>query len=36
MDYENSSWWQELDADNKVTTKVGTANRIFITCCIAW
>lgn len=22
MDYENGSWWQELDADNKVTTKV--------------
>ena len=22
LDYENGSWWQELDADNKVTTKV--------------
>ncbi len=22
MDYENGSRWQELDADNKVTTKV--------------
>lgn len=22
MDYETGSWWQELDTDNKVTTKV--------------
>jgi hypothetical protein len=22
MDYETGSWWQELDTNNKVTTKV--------------
>ena len=22
MDYENGSWWQELDIHNEVTTKV--------------
>ncbi|EPY9590711.1 AGE family epimerase/isomerase, partial [Enterobacter hormaechei] len=22
MDYENGSWWQELDTNNEVTTKV--------------
>ncbi|VFS83033.1 Aldose-ketose isomerase YihS [Salmonella enterica subsp. enterica] len=36
MDYENGSWWQELDADNKVTTKVWDGKQIFTICCTVW